>query len=314
MKKLLIIIFVFMTVSAMALDRKVILKSTVKVNDKKVTLADVIHEDSHEFLTDEEKKIVLMTLTNNGARYFSKKALAYKMFRFKVLHDMILSGPARVTIMRVVDKERMDDVKLLLIEAIKEDKIWKDQKIDLEFSLDDQKIISDYDKSATPKIVSKDVSEFGDRFRLRVQFFKGKTPIGTSVLKPYLKRKIAVINLKTSVKKGTVISASDVYITETWISGRAKGTPGRLKDVIGYEIVRDKVSGSRIKFLDLVQPICVKRGGILTVETKVGGSYISLKAKAIKGGRRGETIDVLNISSGKSFSVTLTGKKLATLN
>jgi flagella basal body P-ring formation protein FlgA len=66
-------------------------------------------------------------------------------------------------------------------------------------------------------------------------------------------------------------------------------------------------AGSRIPGSLLVRPWDVSRGDTVRVEVRVGAAHISLQAKAASGGRRGDTIQLRNESSGKLFRALVEG-------
>ena len=73
-------------------------------------------------------------------------------------------------------------------------------------------------------------------------------------------------------------------------------------------------AGSALKTANLEAPREITRGEVVTVEVHNGAAHLTMQARAESSGRRGETVQLLNESSGKHFRATVEGVGRAVVN
>jgi flagella basal body P-ring formation protein FlgA len=121
-------------------------------------------------------------------------------------------------------------------------------------------------------------------------------------------RKVVAVE---SLKAGKPIEARQLRDTPSAcfpVSG--KEVPP-LDDVAGMAPLRLIAAGSEVRPEWLTGANDVNRGDLVQVEVRSGAARLALTARALSGGRSGETISVRNPDSNKIFQARVTGKGTA---
>jgi len=84
--------------------------------------------------------------------------------------------------------------------------------------------------------------------------------------------------------------------------------------LVGMEVNRAIRADQPVSRHFFIQPLCVKRGELLTVSVVRGTLSVVLRAKALATGRRGERVMCVNERSKRRIMVRLTGHREATLD
>jgi flagella basal body P-ring formation protein FlgA len=76
---------------------------------------------------------------------------------------------------------------------------------------------------------------------------------------------------------------------------------------IGKSLRRPMRAGQMLNFTDLVEPELVKRAAMVTLVHRKPGMVLTARGQALRSGRRGETISVMNLLSKRMIEGTVTG-------
>ena len=111
-----------------------------------------------------------------------------------------------------------------------------------------------------------------------------------------------------SLKAGRPIEARQIRATTgTCFPLSAKETPPTA-DVAGMTPLRSVAAGSELRLDMLDPPNDINRGDTVHIEVRSGAARLVLTARALTGGRSGDTISVRNPESNKTFQARITGK------
>ena len=125
---------------------------------------------------------------------------------------------------------------------------------------------------------------------------------------------VPVVMTQRAIQRGTVISAADI-VTERKPKTEAGNASGLLSiDVIGKEARRTLRENQPLRSSDLVEPTLVKSGTAVSVILKSGSLTLTATAQALRDGKLGETISVMNVQSKRSLQATVTGQNEVTVN
>ena len=72
--------------------------------------------------------------------------------------------------------------------------------------------------------------------------------------------------------------------------------------------IRSMAAGSELRLEFLTPPNDVNRGDSVQIEVRSGLARVALTARALTGGRSGDTISVRNPESNRTFQARVTGK------
>jgi flagella basal body P-ring formation protein FlgA len=114
-----------------------------------------------------------------------------------------------------------------------------------------------------------------------------------------------------SLKAGRPIEPRQIRATNgTCFPVGAKEAPA-IADLAGMTALRSVAAGSELRLDMLAPPNDVNRGDTVHIEVRSGAARVALTARALTGGRSGETISVRNPDSNKTFQARITGKGTA---
>jgi len=301
-------ILLSMAAFAESAGRVVTINNRVTVSGGKVLLGDLAANPA--ILTDEEKQLAILDSPAKGSLQYTLISLAYSMQKYPELHSLKITGPRRVTVEKVRDTDHLDRLKAQIVKFFKKTSPWDQWEINVQFSNDDERKISRMIDSESLKILTYDSSESVDTVRLRVQFLdENNKTVGKETLKPMIMRKTTTILVKNNLAHGHILTEDDLYTASSWVRSGSAVYVDDMKKCLGFELRLDCSAGHRLKFANLIQPVSVNKGEILWVAIAAGNLTVKVAAKALKQGRRGETIKVANVTSGKLIDVVLTGRK-----
>ena len=129
----------------------------------------------------------------------------------------------------------------------------------------------------------------------------------------YAHKLVEVPTLVSSIKRGDVISASDIEMVELRENMLARNVITSVADLQGMAAAKDISSGQAIRTMDIALPQLVNRGGELTIIYKAGTMSLTAKGKALQNGARGELIRVVNLASNKNLQGMVTADNEVTI-
>jgi flagella basal body P-ring formation protein FlgA len=84
-----------------------------------------------------------------------------------------------------------------------------------------------------------------------------------------------------------------------------------IEQLAGMTPIHSISGGSELRPELLAPPNDINRGDEVHVEVRSGAARVALTARALSGGRSGDTISVRNPESNKTFQARVTGKGMA---
>ena len=114
-----------------------------------------------------------------------------------------------------------------------------------------------------------------------------------------------------SLKAGRPLEARQIRVTTATcfpIAGKELPTAAQLT---GMSPIHSIAAGSELRLELLAPPNEINRGDAVHIEVRSGAVRLVLTARALNGGRSGDTISVRNPDSNKTFQARVTGKGTA---
>lgn len=111
------------------------------------------------------------------------------------------------------------------------------------------------------------------------------------------------VTAKTTLRKGTLLSVSNVSFTRD--IGETLANVGQ--GFIGRELNRTIYAGHIIDISYVRAPTLIKRNAQISMVYTYGALRLTAKGKALQTGGEGDLISVMNLSSRKKISATVTG-------
>lgn len=110
-----------------------------------------------------------------------------------------------------------------------------------------------------------------------------------------------------SLRAGQVIRPEQVRVEQYEGPPLEPGLAVTAEQVVGRMLRGFIAAGSALKTANLEAPHDITRGEVVTVQVHNGAAHLTLQARAASSGRRGESVQLLNESSGKHFRATVEG-------
>ena len=142
---------------------------------------------------------------------------------------------------------------------------------------------------AVPHFTSLDV--FGDRFEGLVRLGGQVQPVRGRVAV-----KVPALVLTRALGRGEVLDMDDLTFAEVLRPQHGETVPA-YEEAIGFAVTRALKAGDTLMAGDLMRPIVMTRGEPVTLVHRTGRMVLTARGNALKDGRIGDVIDVLNTQS-----------------
>ena len=109
------------------------------------------------------------------------------------------------------------------------------------------------------------------------------------------------------LRAGQVIRGDQVRVDQYSGPPLEAGYATSIAEVVGRVPRSLALAGSPIKIAILDTPVEISRGDVVNVEVQNGAARISLEARAASSGRLGQSVQLQNQTSGKTFRATVSG-------
>ena len=305
-KFLQVLILASLLSSSLQAERVVQLKKTIQVSGHLVLLKDLIVDT--DLLKTSEKDLIILKSPLRGSKNYTPEQLAYEMQNHASLMDLALKSPEFIKIMRVKDANYIENVKAGLTAALMKENPWKRYKIEVEFTNEDINKINSM-SGADFELVSQLPNDMFTSSKLSVNFTEKGKNRGNLILNPNIRRKVFSIVLKTGLSKGAILQKSDLVVDQVWVDGQEGRYAANFVDCVGYELTKDLPSGSRVPKVALMEPVYISKGAHFNAYVLSNGFKVSVVAKALTDGRRGNTIRARNTKSGEIIQVKMVEPK-----
>lgn len=133
---------------------------------------------------------------------------------------------------------------------------------------------------------------------------------GTDERRPVRGRAVeteSVVTLARPVERGAILSAADVELTRQPKTEVRDDTLLSVVPAIGMQARRALRDGQVLREGDLEQPVLVKSGAPVSVVLKAGNMTLTATVQALRDGRMGDTVQVMNVQSKRTLQAVVTG-------
>lgn len=114
-------------------------------------------------------------------------------------------------------------------------------------------------------------------------------------------------------RAGDVLTKADI----TWVDMRAADVAAHTiidaAQITGLSPRRNLAALRPLSAADMVQPMLVKKGDMVTVTLQSGSIHLTTQAKALENGASGELVKVMNMSSRQVLDAEVTGQQSVTI-
>lgn len=271
------------------------------VEHKKVRLGDIarITGDEPDVVKAAQSIVLVSAPTLNRSiimeKGLIKKALLKNGFDLK---EVKLAFPKKITVKNKLARITEDEIKESIREYIYTNMPWqKDQAKVSQIGHKGDIVLPGGE--IQQKIIAKENSGFIGKVPLILEFKVNGKILKRKKINALVEVLMPTVLAKVFLKRGQIISKSDIYTEKQWKSKTAENIYNYEGDVIGKKVTRGIKAGQPLKKSLLKIPEDISRGDRVTILAVGKGLRITVPGIAGEKGRKGETIKVKNINSKK---------------
>jgi flagella basal body P-ring formation protein FlgA len=124
----------------------------------------------------------------------------------------------------------------------------------------------------------------------------------------------SVVIVTHDVERGAILGPGDVEVARRPRATLAGNSLVTAAAAVGLEAAHTLRAGDAVRSSDVAEPELVRRGELVTVVFKAPGMRLTLRGRALRAGRRGDMVSVMNLQSNRILqgTVSATGEVLLT--
>ena len=172
-----------------------------------------------------------------------------------------------------------------------------------------------------PEHMNADVAVSGLRYDLGRGEFSAMLTAPAGAAEPAVQQQVtgrlipvtAVPVLKTQLQKGELITADDIEYLDVRNSDLSSNIIVSAEQLVGMSPRRGLSPFKPMTASDIVSPVLVKKGEIVTMVLQNAEMTLTTQGKALENGAVGETVRIVNSSSGQSVEGVVTAMKTVSI-
>jgi len=309
--KRVFVVFAVGVLSAEARDAGRILSIRPRVEAKgpQVLLADVARS-ADELPEAWRDRVVMRSPAPGEQRDYPLTSLAYALQQYPDMHDTSLRGPLQLKIQRKGRPIEQQKIEQAILAYVRSTPPWQGRDVVVELEKTSQTLLVSEAKAGIR--VAGHADERGrsaTRFDMVVEA-PDTVPQNAGIYADIRVRE-AIWTAAAFLDRGAILGANDVQATNRLRDEIRENCIPVSDSIAGLEIIRSLSPGDPICRHYLRQPVCAESGEMLSVSANRGPVEVTLRARALGRGRRGERILCVNEQSKRKILVRLTGPKKA---
>ncbi len=241
-------------------------------------------------------------------REITLSGLAYALQKYVDMHAVTLRGPVQISIQRaaepVLSREKL---AALLVEYTRAYAPWAGASPRIECDPIPASLAA-VKEGTSLRVLSLAPEGGPNRYVFQVVVAPdGPEPVTVPVRATVIPSGRVWVTRRT-IPRGAVLADEDLALRELCRPDLADFLP-ESESPAGLEVTRALRPDEPLPRYALLPPVCADRGDSILIIAERGPLLVTLRARALTGGRRGERIFCLNEQSQRRLSVRLTGAK-----
>lgn len=165
------------------------------------------------------------------------------------------------------------------------------------------------DQPAEMEVVDMTVDNSNKSFKAVVAAPSAANPIQRFEISGTIQPMVSVPVVKENIQTGRIINASDIEFVQIKESDFTSDTIADAQSLIGMTSRRLILAGHPVKESETIAPKIIARGDVVTLNLQQGVLSLSIQAKALENGAKGDLIRVVNTTSNQTLQAEVTGEK-----
>jgi flagella basal body P-ring formation protein FlgA len=280
--------------------------SDIRIRASQITLGDLVANRA-ELPADWARRVVCPGPARPGAaQTYTLVSLATALQQYPDMQSVNLRGLPQVRILRQARRPDAQQLATAMEQYMADASPWREGKYSATTEADTL-LPGMPDGTSDIRIIHLQGSGAAGRLTATACYTDGTNTQGTPFTFPVqVTREQVVWTAAADLPRGHILEADDVIPVALTTDGRTAYAPAETP-VVGLELLRDTKTGQGIAQAAIRQPVCSEKGALVTIAARTGGLVVSVRAKAMSRGRRGDIIMCYNESSKRQFHARLTG-------
>ncbi|PCJ97536.1 MAG: flagella basal body P-ring formation protein FlgA [Zetaproteobacteria bacterium] len=210
-----------------------------------------------------------------------------------------------VTLRREATIIDYDQIKEALYTALYDEAVYGDYELSIPAQY--QKIILPHEQPATMVITRFSADTKNKTFKATIAAPSAENPIQHFQIRGRINAVITVPVLADNLQSGRIITGQDIRHIKIKERDFTRDTIVDASTLIGMTARRVIIAGRPIRASDMIAPMLIERGEIVTLFLNIGSMALTTQAKALQSGSKGDIIRVVNTASNKTLQAIITG-------
>lgn len=280
--------------------------SDIRVDGNSVVLEDLVANRA-DLPADWAKRVVCASPARPGAsQTCTLVSLATALQQYPDMQAVNLRGLPQVRILRQIRRPDAQQLAAAMEQYMADASPWKEGKYTA-ITEADVILPGMPDGTTDIQILHLQGGSAAGRLTATACYTGSTNTQGTPFTFPVrITREQLVWTAAADLPRGHILEIDDIIPVAMTTDGRTALAPAETP-VVGLELLRDTKTGQGIAQSAIRQPVCSEKGALVTIAARTGGLVVSVRAKAMSRGRRGDVIMCYNESSKRQFHAKLTG-------
>jgi len=185
---------------------------------------------------------------------------------------------------------------------------YRPDELQIRFSPSDKDILSQSAINDRFEIEPNTSSKLG-RIPMAIRQWRNAQIVATYRVTAYVARKTLAAATTGSLRRGHVITPNDVEMKQVLLTSDVAEPIVQMRTIIGRESARSLRKGQVIYVTDLLKPVMVFKGDLVTVRCISGGVVVRITARAMDDGSLNDLVMVRNERSREEFAAKVVGQR-----
>ena len=256
-----------------------------------------------------EKRTVAKAPAPGKSSEYNLSSIAYALQKYPDMQDVILRGCINLKVDRHGSSLAQDIISEAIKNYVKNNDKWRETEHKVTCEQISDSIVIATDKPTAVTVKSMEPYGRTNRYKFVLSVQGEGLEENTVAVNARITESIKTWVSSKDLMRGHVINMDDCEVRSITTDNDATEYFGQAELVDGLELSKPVKAGEALTRSCLMPPVCAERGDTINIKAVRGTLEVSLMAKAMVTGRKGDKILCMNEQSKRRLSVRLVGPK-----
>jgi len=261
-----------------------------------------------------EKRTIAKAPAPGKSSEYNLSSIAYALQKYPDMQDVVLRGNINFKVDRHGSSLAQEKISDAIKEYVKSHERWNgsEHKVSCEPVSESIEIAGD----KPPVITVKAMEPYGktNRYKFTVSLKGEEAQESTFAVNAKITENIKAWVSSKDLMRGHAIDIEDCELRSVDTDADSSVYFSESEPVDGFELSKPVKAGEALTRSCLMPPVCAERGETINIKAVRGTLEVSLRAKALITGRKGDKIFCMNEQSKRRLTVRLIGPKEGTVD